>query len=233
MPLPKQNRDEKSYTPIRSVSLRNNYFNEAQGQDLSGFDISLGDWGVSTWTDKHLTENIQPVRLRAPEVLIGAPWDAKVDVWNVGAVILEVYRNKCMFSGRVAPDSHYEVRQHLAEIVDFFGPFPKGLLQRGNQKLVRKFFDDEGRVKGAEPVTRPGLSSKFFTPDMDKVLRRDFVAFMRGVMKIDPRERPTPEEMLELPWLDPKGTGDTSGGQARAGVWGCFKSAFKQFTKHK
>lgn len=99
MPLPKQNRDEKSYTPIRSVSLRNNYFNEAQGQDLSGFDISFGVWGVSTWADKHLTENIQPVQLRAPEVLIGAPWNPKVDVWNVGAVILEVYRNKCMFSG--------------------------------------------------------------------------------------------------------------------------------------
>lgn len=213
MPLPKQNRDEQSYTPIRSVPLRCNYFNEEQSRDIHGFDIVLGDWGVSSWADNHLTEYIQPVKLRAPEVLIEAPWDAKADVWNLGAVVLEVYRNVRMFSGRIPPDGRYDLRQHLAEIVDFFGPFPQELLQKGNQKLVKDIFDDEGRVKGAQPVTRPGLSSEFFTPGMEEDLRQDFVAFMKGVMKIDPRERPTPQEMLKLPWLDAKGTGNTKGSQ--------------------
>lgn len=215
MPLPKQNRDEESYTPIRSVPLRCNYFNEAQSRDIRGFDIALGDWGVSTWADRHLTEFIQPVTLRAPEVLLEAPWDAKVDVWNLCAVVLEVYRNVRMFSGRIAPDGRYDVRQHLAEIEDFFGPFPQELLQRGNQRLVKEFFDEEGRVKGAQPVTRPGLASEFYTPGMDEELQRHFVAFMEGAMKINPRERPTPEEMLELPWLDARATGDTSGGQGK------------------
>ncbi|KAK7740306.1 hypothetical protein SLS63_001508 [Diaporthe eres] len=213
MPLPKQNRDEESYTPVRSVPLRWSYFNEDQGKDVFGFDIVLGDWGVSSWADKHLTELIQPVKLRAPECLIQAPWDAKVDVWNLGAIVLELYRNVRMFSGRIRPDGRYDVRQHLAEIADFFGPFPQELLERGSQSLVKEFFDDEGKVKGAQPVTRPGLSSEYFTPEMDEDLRRDFVAFMQGVMKINPRERPSPEEMLKLPWLDAKGTGDTSGTQ--------------------
>lgn len=213
MPLPKQNRDEESYTPVSSVPLRWSYFNGDQGNDIFGFDIVLGDWGVSSWADKHLTEWIQPVTLRAPECLIQAPWDAKADVWNLGAVILELYRCVRMFSGRIPPDGRYDVRQHLAEIVEFFGPFPQELLQKGSQRLVKEFFDDEGRVKGAQPVTRPELSSEFFTPDMDEDLRRDFVAFMRGVMKVNPRERPSPEEMLKLPWLDAKGTGNTSGSQ--------------------
>ncbi|KAI7778264.1 hypothetical protein LA080_002451 [Diaporthe eres] len=213
MPLPKQNRDEESYTPVMSVPLRWSYFNEDQGKDVFGFDIVLGDWGVSSWADKHLTEFIQPVKLRAPECLIQAPWDAKVDVWNLGAIVLELYRNVRMFSGRIRPDGRYDVRQHLAEIADFFGPFPQDLLQRGSQSLVKDFFDDEGRVKGAQPVTRPGLSSEYFTPGMDEDLRRDFVAFMQAVMKINPRERPSPEEMLKLPWLDAKGTGNTSGTQ--------------------
>lgn len=99
MPLPKQNRDEEAYAPIISVPLRCNYFNKAQIQDIGGFDIALGDWGVSTWADRHLTENIQPVKLRAPEVLIEAPWDLKANVWNLGALILEVCRNVRMFSG--------------------------------------------------------------------------------------------------------------------------------------
>ncbi|KAG6359947.1 hypothetical protein INS49_011001 [Diaporthe citri] len=138
-------------------------------KDFYGFDVVLGDWGVSSWADRHLTEWIQPVKLRAPEVLIQAPWDAKADVWNLGAIILELYRNVRMFSGRVAPDGRYDVRQHLAEIVDFFGPFPQELLQRGSQRLVKEFFDDEGRVKGAQPVKRPGLSSEYFTPGSNQL----------------------------------------------------------------
>lgn len=206
MPLPKQNRDEEAYTPIISVPLLCNYFNEAQIQDIGGFDIALGDWGVSTWADRHLTENIQPVKLRAPEVLIEAPWDSKADVWSLGALILEVYLNVLMFSGRVAPDGHYEIRQHLAEIVDFFGPFSRELLQKGKQELVKEYFDDEGRVKGAEPVDRPGLSLQYFTPGLDDDLRRDFVLFMQEVMTINPSERPSPREMLQLPWLDASGS---------------------------
>lgn len=161
---------------------------------------------VSTWADRHLTEFIQPVTLRAPEVLLEAPWDAKADVWNLCAVVLEVYRNVRMLSGRIVPDGRYDVRQHLAEIEDSFGPFPQELLQRGNQRLLKEFFDEEGRVKGAQPVTRPGLASEFYTPGMDE---------MERAMKINPTDRPTPEEMLVLPWLDARATGDTSGDQGK------------------
>ena len=30
---------------------------------------------------------IQPVALRSPEVLIGAPWDTKADIWNFGCLV--------------------------------------------------------------------------------------------------------------------------------------------------
>jgi serine/threonine-protein kinase SRPK3 len=31
--------------------------------------------------------HIQPESLRAPEVLIGAEWDTKVDIWNLGCLV--------------------------------------------------------------------------------------------------------------------------------------------------
>lgn len=83
-PIPKQNRAEERYTPIKSLRLRHFYF----GGDMSRLgevNLALGGWGVSSWFTKHLTENIQPVALRAPEVLIKAKWDKQVDVWNLGA----------------------------------------------------------------------------------------------------------------------------------------------------
>ena len=42
---------------------------------------------VASWIDKHLTEWIQPQMLRAPEVILGAEWDHKVDIWNLGLIV--------------------------------------------------------------------------------------------------------------------------------------------------
>lgn len=39
------------------------------------------------WFDKQLMEWIQPEKLRAPEVILGANWDYKVDIWNLGLIV--------------------------------------------------------------------------------------------------------------------------------------------------
>lgn len=43
--------------------------------------------GSASWFDRHLTEWIQPEKLRAPEVILGAQWDQKVDIWNLGLIV--------------------------------------------------------------------------------------------------------------------------------------------------
>ncbi|KAK3346919.1 hypothetical protein B0T25DRAFT_584017 [Lasiosphaeria hispida] len=58
-PILQQNRAEKRYTPIQSLPLRSYYFSEADQRHLDEFDIALGDWGVSSWADRHLSECIQ------------------------------------------------------------------------------------------------------------------------------------------------------------------------------
>ncbi|KAK6810974.1 hypothetical protein RU639_013262 [Aspergillus parasiticus] len=119
-----------------------------------------GDWGVSSWANRH------------------APWDASPDFWNLGAVVLEIVQAVRMFSGSVPPDGHYELKEHLAEIVDLFGPFPNELLAKGDQNLVLDVFGDDGRIKDAPPMNRPGLASEAFMPGLDQ------------------------EDLLRHPWLD-------------------------------
>ncbi|OPB41808.1 hypothetical protein A0O28_0103680 [Trichoderma guizhouense] len=200
IPFPQQDREETEYSPVPSQPLRWFYF-DYNAKYSADFDVTLGDWGVSSWTTKHLTEVIQPVALRAPEVIIGAPWDASTDWWNFGAVLLEVFRCVRMFDGGVPPDGHYEPREHLIEIIDLLGPFPKKLLEKGNQDLVPDLFDDEGRIKDAETLNRPGLMSEAFTPGMSQILREYFVSFMNLLMKIDPEERPSALDLLRHPFL--------------------------------
>lgn len=41
----------------------------------------------ASWVDDHLMELIQPINLRAPEVVLGAEWDTSADIWNAGCVV--------------------------------------------------------------------------------------------------------------------------------------------------
>ncbi|KAB8271101.1 kinase-like domain-containing protein [Aspergillus minisclerotigenes] len=194
--IPRQDRSEEQYSVVPSTPLRRYYFNEADSRRVDQFDIALGDWGVSCWANRHLREMIQPVTLRSPEVLIQAPWDASADFWNLGAVVLEVFQAVRMFSGSVPPDGHYELKEHLAEIVDLFGPFPNELLARGDQNLVREIFGDDGRIKDAPPMNRPGLASEAFMPGLDQEVRDRFASFLHAMMKINPTDRISAEDLL-------------------------------------
>lgn len=198
VPAAVQDRLADTYSPVLSQPLKRFYF--TSGQSILDFEVALGDWGVASWADKHLTELIQPVTLRAPEVLIRAPWDATTDWWNLGAVILEVFRCVRMFDGRGPPDGHYDLRQHLSEIVAYFGPFPKALLEKGDIELVETYFDEAGYVRGAPPISLPSLESDAYMDDLDEENRKLFVLFLRALMKIDPQERMSTMDLLRQPW---------------------------------
>ncbi|KAI5459570.1 kinase-like domain-containing protein [Mariannaea sp. PMI_226] len=201
VPVPEQKKDEERYTVIPSRPLRRFYFTEADSRRVDEFDIALGDWGVSSWKTQHLTEKIQPVALRSPEVLIGAPWDTTTDWWNLGAVVHEVFQAVRLFSGGVPPDGHYELKMHLTEIVDLFGPFPKGFLDQGNPNLVRDLFDNQGRIKDSPALERPSLSSEAFMPGLNQERREEFSSFLKALMRINPAERLSTMDLLRHPWL--------------------------------
>lgn len=78
--------------------MRDLYSRAPPGQaPVSAFNITLGYWGSASWATAHFTERVQPVLLRAPEVLLKASRDRTADLWNLGAVILEVFRGVRMF----------------------------------------------------------------------------------------------------------------------------------------
>lgn len=51
----------------------------------------------ASWFDRHLTEWIQPEKLRAPEVILGAAWDHKVDIWNLGLIVCNLLHSEPNF----------------------------------------------------------------------------------------------------------------------------------------
>ncbi|KAL3420982.1 serine/threonine protein kinase [Phlyctema vagabunda] len=182
--------------------LRDFYFNE--GFNLMTLDIALSDWGVASWKDRHLTDLIQPVLLRAPEVIMEAPWGPPVDIWNLGALIPELIYAQCMFSGRDKSKTYRE-NVHLEEMDKLVGPFPKALLESANS--FKDIFNDSGHIQTPELDTFVGLERRFSGIEADE--KEKLIACIEAMLVLDPQHRKSAKELLEELWLSHEYKGDT------------------------
>jgi len=104
-----------------------------------------------------LTEWIQPLSLRAPEVFLGAPWEAIVELWGFACFvslpftfsglltddekIYELIQGRVLFRGRSGPKDAWTAEEdQIAQMIELFGPIPASLRKRG--KFSRKNFDN-------------------------------------------------------------------------------------------
>ena len=55
-------------------------------EDVKEVRVKLIDFGSSCFTSDALTSYVQSRSYRAPEVILGCPYDQRIDVWSLGAV---------------------------------------------------------------------------------------------------------------------------------------------------
>jgi serine/threonine protein kinase len=78
---------------------------------------------------------------RAPEIMLGMPYDYAVDVWSIGCTLYELFTGKILFTG----DSN---NQMLKAIMEIRGKFTPKLFKRG--QLAAVHFDDKGQFISVE-----------------------------------------------------------------------------------
>ena len=72
---------------------------------------------------------------RAPEIVLGMPYDYAVDMWSIGCTLYELYTGKILFTGE-------SNNQMLRAIMEVRGKMSAKLYRRG--ELWRMHFDDNG-----------------------------------------------------------------------------------------
>ncbi|KAG6100486.1 hypothetical protein E4U31_003975 [Claviceps sp. LM219 group G6] len=188
--------------------------------EMASLHVRIIDFGVAlveslltlrlaSWRDKHLGEMIQPLALRAPEVIefmygyvIFPGSESKRGVWN-------------------------SEEGHLARIIEILGPFPSSLLRKGRRSA--EFFDEKGMVLSialplgcfAEIFDSPGklirirklkasslkrmLHGKVKPYNKPSDMPEDefdiFVDFLKGMLEIDPIKRKSAAQLLQHEWL--------------------------------
>ena len=78
---------------------------------------------------------------RAPEIILGMPYDYGVDMWSIGCTLYELYTGKILFTG----DSN---NQMLKAIMEIRGRVTPKLYKRGQLSGVH--FDDMGQFVSVE-----------------------------------------------------------------------------------
>ncbi|KAI0147851.1 kinase-like protein [Hypoxylon sp. NC0597] len=155
---------------------------------------------------------------RAPEIILGMPYDYAVDMWSIGCTLYELYTGKILFTG----DSN---NQMLKAIMEIRGKFSAKLYKRG--ELSHMHFDDSGNFISVErdkalgkttvrtlAIVKPtrDLRTRLLAASggMNDVESRDlnhFVDLLERCLTLNPDKRITPSEALKHPFFMAKLTG--------------------------
>ncbi|KAL2256675.1 hypothetical protein VTK26DRAFT_1319 [Humicola hyalothermophila] len=151
----------------------------------------ISDFGDAHFGDPPYFAEVMPDLFRAPEMILGIPWDEKIDTWAFGLMIWVLLEGESLFTERL-PSREASAPAHLARMITLLGPPPQDLLENANPEWVARFYNEDGTFKYGEMLTDATLETE------EKVLggesKAQFLEFIRkkcfsGVLKTDRRPR--------------------------------------------
>ncbi|KAI8084322.1 kinase-like domain-containing protein [Gilbertella persicaria] len=169
---------------------------------IEAFDdivVKIADLGNACWMDGEYTHVIQTRQYRSPEVIVGAKWTNKADMWSAACMIFELLTGEFLFDPR-AGSKYNKDDDHLAQILELMRTVPKILISGG--EFSREFFDRSGKLKHIKKLRyrrlRDVLHDTFLMPPKDA---DEVSGFLSPMLEMDMAKRASASIMLEHPWL--------------------------------
>ncbi|XWS56734.1 hypothetical protein CRYUN_Cryun09bG0110900 [Craigia yunnanensis] len=97
-------------------------------------EIKIIDLGSSCFRIDNLCLYVQSRSYRAPEVILGLPYDQKIDLWSLGCILAELCSGEVLFPNDA-------VVMILARMVGMLGPIDMEMLENGQETY--KYFTKE------------------------------------------------------------------------------------------
>ncbi|CAD8062778.1 unnamed protein product [Paramecium sonneborni] len=152
--------------------------------------IKIIDFGSSCFEDQRIYTYIQSRYYRAPEVILGIPYNKSIDMWSFGCILAELYLGYPLFPGE-------NEQEQISFILELLGsPDPELLLLAERRKL---FFKDYHPYK---PLIYQNKRGKVRIPgskNLNSVLRCNdnlFIDFLTKCLVWNPKKRIKPIDAL-------------------------------------
>lgn len=164
-------------------------------KSYSRCEIKVIDLGSSCFQTDNLCLYVQSRSYRAPEVILGLPYDQRIDIWSLGCILAELCSGDVLF-----PNDSLVLL--LARMVGMFGPIDMEMLVRG-QETYKYFTSDYDLYHKNEETNQ----LEYIIPEKCSLTSRlevsdtGFIEFIRELLQMNPGKRPTATEALHHPWL--------------------------------
>ncbi|GAB2293218.1 hypothetical protein Dimus_027426 [Dionaea muscipula] len=164
-------------------------------KSYSRCEVKVIDLGSSCFETDHLCSYVQSRSYRAPEVILGLPYDKKIDIWSLGCILAELCTGNVLFQN----DSPATL---LARVIGIIGPIDQDMLAKGRDtyKYITKnhmLYERNQETNRLEYLIPKKTSLRHRLPMGDQ----GFVDFVAYLLEVNPRKRPSASEALKHPWL--------------------------------
>ncbi|KAL9374908.1 hypothetical protein Peur_031787 [Populus x canadensis] len=164
-------------------------------KSYSRCEVKVIDLGSSCFETDHLCSYVQSRSYRAPEVILGHPYDKKIDVWSLGCILAELCTGNVLFQN----DSPATL---LARVIGIIGPIDQSMLAKGRDTY--KYFSKNHMLYERNQDTS---RLEYLIPKKTSLRHRlpmgdqGFIDFVSHLLEVNPKKRPSASEALKHPWL--------------------------------
>lgn len=164
-------------------------------KSYSRCEVKVIDLGSSCFETDHLCSYVQSRSYRAPEVILGLPYDKKIDIWSLGCILAELCTGNVLFQN----DSPATL---LARVLGIVGPIDQGMLTKGRDAY--KYFTKNHMLYERNQETN---RLEYLIPKKSSLRHRlpmgdqGFIDFVTHLLEVNPKKRPSASEALKHPWL--------------------------------
>lgn len=144
--------------------------------------LKICDLGsASDASENEITQYLVSRFYRAPEIILGMPYDFGIDMWSIGCTLFELYTGKILFTGR-------SNNQMLRAIMECRGKFSHKILRKAQYAAFH--FDDLLNFRSVEKDKLTGKDlvriMSFSKPTRD--LKTRLMANVKGVSDVEIKE---------------------------------------------
>ncbi|ODQ66502.1 kinase-like protein [Nadsonia fulvescens var. elongata DSM 6958] len=195
-------------------------------KSLGMLDIKIIDLGSACYEQQTIYTYIQSRFYRAPEIILGIPYNTSIDMWSLGCIVAELFLGLPLFPG----SSEYN---QLSRIIQTIGMPPNWMIEKGknstnfftritdtpSQRYRLKSLDEYSKEQNVEevagkkylastdleqnimsyPLPRTDMTNLEIEQEMKD--RKLLINFIQGLLNYNPLERWTPQQALSHPFI--------------------------------